>query len=236
MDCFDFVLYEGCGAGQVHTVTYRLARADEDVAHAAGASPGAASHEGADSSQGGGGGAGQEWAGEQSGSMAEQLQRRIGAGLGMEDPAASGEMRLTLRLLRALSILAQDWFLVAPPAPSAAGSVAWAGQDRRPLVARADFVNAKLASKLVRQLQAPRPLTSSPPRTPHPQLAAPHNALAAYFCANAPSAPAPAPSPLLSAAGLPGCRDRSWLMGRMAHERGAWVRVGVRTGGWGRIL
>ncbi len=153
--------------GQVHTVTYRLARPDEDVADAAGASSDSSGGGGAEGSGGGGGGAGQEWVGEESGSMAEQLQRRIGAGLALSDPAASGEMRLLLRLLRALSILAQDWFLVAPAACSAA-SVGVAGEERRALVARADFVNAKLASKLVRQLQAPRPVASSPRRSPGP--------------------------------------------------------------------
>jgi hypothetical protein len=164
------------GAGQVHTVTYRLARPDEHVPDAAGASAGAAGGGGAESSGGGGGGAGQECVGEQDGSMAEQLQRRIGARLGLDDPAASGEMRLTLRLLRALSILAHDWFQVAPPTPtpSAPDSVPLARQDRRPLVARADFVNAKLASKLVRQLQArpthaPRTCHARPPHGSLPQ-------------------------------------------------------------------
>ena len=163
------------GLGQVHTVTYRLARPDEVAADSGGASAGAGGG-GAESSGGGGGGggAGQEWAGEE-GSMAEQVQRRIGAALGVEDPAASEEMRVTLRLLRALSILSRDWFLVAPPPPSHPASVAVAAQDRRPLVSRAEFVNAKLASKLVRQLQAPRLVQRPhvPPAGPPRNRAAP---------------------------------------------------------------
>jgi hypothetical protein len=77
-------------------------------------------------------------------------RRQVRAGLGVSDAGASGDVGLVLRLLRALFLLSRDWFAVAPPSSE---SSAVPLHLRAPLVPPADFVNVKLAAKLMRQLQ-----------------------------------------------------------------------------------
>jgi hypothetical protein len=59
------------------------------------------------------------------------------------------DVGLALRLLRAVNLVSRDWILLADDSEAGVGPT--------PLVPHADFVNAKLASKLTRQLQVTHP-------------------------------------------------------------------------------
>ena len=91
--------------------------------------------------------------------------RQVRAEVTITDGGASEDVVRVLRLLRAVFLISRDWYAVAAPL-SESSEVPL--ESRAPLVPAADFVNVKLASKLMRQLQVPpRPsslLLPPPPR------------------------------------------------------------------------